>query len=238
MFRRNPSSRSASSPNVEEKVCISFSSCLMSRRGLSRSSRYLKPISLAKELRQAQEPKKLALVMPLTSLNAASNTTYSATVSQDSSRVTTTFNAYCTGHCTVEDFNVNFANSKSVRNRTVLSVWYHVQERNRIMVLRMWPECYIAVWGYHELWLPEVGLASETNGSSETRVTFFYTINPFGPSAGRGSRCLSVCKYVCKFVMSLWDHHEGRSFKVWFFSKTTGIDCVVARIYVSKKSVQ
>ena len=41
--RRNPSSRSAS-PKVEEKVCFSFASCLTPRRGLSRSSRYLKYI--------------------------------------------------------------------------------------------------------------------------------------------------------------------------------------------------
>ena len=35
-------------------------------------------------------------------------------------------------HCTVEDFNVNFANpdSKSERYRTVLCAGYHVQERN------------------------------------------------------------------------------------------------------------
>ena len=59
MSRRNPSSRSASSPKVEEKVCISFSSCSTPRRGLSRSSRYLKPISLAKDLHQALKPKKI-----------------------------------------------------------------------------------------------------------------------------------------------------------------------------------
>ena len=41
-------------------------------------------------------------------------------------------NAHCTVYCTVEDFNVNFANldSKSERYRTVLCAGYHVQERN------------------------------------------------------------------------------------------------------------
>ena len=52
MSRRNPSSRSASSPKLEEKVGISFSSCSAPRRGLSRSSRHLNPISLAKDLHQ------------------------------------------------------------------------------------------------------------------------------------------------------------------------------------------
>ena len=58
MSRRNPSSRSAS-PKLEEKVGISFSSCSAPRRGLSRSSRHLKSISLAKDLHQALKPKKL-----------------------------------------------------------------------------------------------------------------------------------------------------------------------------------
>ena len=58
MSPRNPSSRSASSPKVEEKVCISFSSCSTPRRGLTRSSRHLKPISLAKGLYQVLKPKK------------------------------------------------------------------------------------------------------------------------------------------------------------------------------------
>ena len=121
MSRRNPSSRSASSPKVEEKVCISFSSCSTPSRGLSRSNRHLKFTSFAKDLHQVLKPEKMALGMPLTSLNAASNITHSAIASQDSSRMTTTFNAHCTGHCTVEDFNVNFANhdAKSVRYRTV-----------------------------------------------------------------------------------------------------------------------
>ena len=53
-----PVNRSASSPKLEEKVGISFSSCSAPRRGLSRSSRHLKPISLAEDLHQALRPKK------------------------------------------------------------------------------------------------------------------------------------------------------------------------------------
>ena len=66
--------------------------------------------------------------MPLTPLNAASNITRSAIAPQDSSRVTTTFNAHCTLHCTVGDFNVNFVNhdAKLVQYRTVMCAWYHV----------------------------------------------------------------------------------------------------------------
>ena len=56
MCRRNPSSRSASSPEVEEKTLLFFASCSMPRRGLSRSSRHLKPISLAKDLHQVMKP--------------------------------------------------------------------------------------------------------------------------------------------------------------------------------------
>ena len=111
MSRRNPSSRSASSPNVEEKTLLFFSSCWTPGKGLYISSRHFQPISLAKGLHQVLKPKekKKAFVRPPTSLNAASNITHSAIASQDSSRVTTTFNAHYTEHCVVEDFYVNFA---------------------------------------------------------------------------------------------------------------------------------
>ena len=117
---KNPSSRRASSPKVEEKTLLFFSSCSMPRRGLCRSSQQLKPISLAKYLHQVLKPKNIGTWMPPTSLNTASNITHSATASQDSSRVTTTFSAYCTVHYAVEDFNVKFANhdAKSVQYRT------------------------------------------------------------------------------------------------------------------------
>ena len=187
MSRRNPSSRSASSPKVDEKVCIPFSSCSTPRKGLSRSSRHLKPIFLAKDLHQVLKPKKLALGMPPKSLNAASNITQSTIAFQDSSRMTTTFNAHCTGHCTVEDFNVNFANhdAKSVRYRTVLCAWYHVQERNVLVHTGSW-NCN---WDRSALqssvrvsWTVNTrsSLAWENNGVSQTGVTLFYTINPFG----------------------------------------------------------
>ena len=44
---------------MEENVCISFSSCSMLRRGLSSSSRHLKPTFLAKDLYQALKPKTI-----------------------------------------------------------------------------------------------------------------------------------------------------------------------------------
>ena len=66
-------------------------------------------------------------------------------------------------------------------------------------------------------------LARENNGIAQTRVTLFYTINRFGPSAERAFQCLSVCLFVCKFVMSLWDHNKGRCVKFWSFAKQLGL---------------
>ena len=60
MSHRNPSSRSSSSPNVEEKTLLFFSLCWTPRKGLYRSSRHLKPISLARDLNQMLKPKKSA----------------------------------------------------------------------------------------------------------------------------------------------------------------------------------
>ena len=95
------------------KVCVSFSSCSTPGKGLYSSSRHLKPISVAKDLHQVLKPeKKLALGMPPTSLSAASNITHSAIAEQDSSQVTTTFNADCTVHCAVGDFNIIFCESR------------------------------------------------------------------------------------------------------------------------------
>ena len=56
MSQSNPSSRSAS-PKVEEKTLLLFSSCSMSRKGLSWSGRHFKPIPLAKDLHQVMKPK-------------------------------------------------------------------------------------------------------------------------------------------------------------------------------------
>ena len=53
------SSRSASSPKVEEKTLLLFSSSSMTRRDFSISIRHLKPISLAEDLRKALKPKKI-----------------------------------------------------------------------------------------------------------------------------------------------------------------------------------
>ena len=44
---------------MEEKTFLFFSLCSMPRKGLSRSSRHLKPISLAKDLHQVLKPKKI-----------------------------------------------------------------------------------------------------------------------------------------------------------------------------------
>ena len=147
MSRRNPSSTSASSQNIEGKVCISFSLCLMPWKGLSRSSRPLKPISLAKDLHQVLKPKNMALRMPPTLLNSASNITYSAIASQDSSRVTTTFNinAHCTVHCAVGDFNVIFAIITTQSRYDTVPYCVHVftcrSATSWVVELRLGPEC-------------------------------------------------------------------------------------------------
>ena len=57
MCRRNPSSKSASSPKVEEKTLLFFTSCSRLGKGLYRSSRHLKSISLDKDSHQALKPK-------------------------------------------------------------------------------------------------------------------------------------------------------------------------------------
>ena len=59
MSRRSPSSGSASSPKVEEKTLLFFSSCSTPRTGICRSNRHLKPISVAKHVHQVLKPKKI-----------------------------------------------------------------------------------------------------------------------------------------------------------------------------------
>ena len=61
MSQSNPSCRSASSPKAEESTLLFFSSCSMPRKGLFRSSRHLKPISLAKDVHQVLKPKKIGI---------------------------------------------------------------------------------------------------------------------------------------------------------------------------------
>ena len=114
MSRKNPSSRSASSQKVEEKVCIFFSSCSMPKRGLSRSrsSRHLKPIFLAKYLHQVLTPKHLALGRLPISPNAASNIIHFTIASQDSSQVTTTFNAQYTVHTVQLEISTQICKSR------------------------------------------------------------------------------------------------------------------------------
>ena len=115
MSRRNPSSRSASSPKVEEKVCISFSSCPRPGKGLFSSSRHLKPISLAKDLRQVLKPEKVVLGMLPTSLNAASNITHSAIVFTSDDDIQCALYSSIV-HCEVEDFNVKFCESRATQS--------------------------------------------------------------------------------------------------------------------------
>ena len=158
------------------------------------------------------------------SLNDASNITHSAIATQDSSWVTTTFNALCTAHCsyTVQDFNVNFANhdGKSVRYRTVLCAWYHVQERNV-------PDHgsatsstgagvhYKVVWGYHEPWLQEVVLLEKT--SSNRSDPFLYD------QSFRSQRWARFSLSFCLSVTSSVVHYEDGDTVVWFVSKRLGL---------------
>ena len=79
--------------------CFFFASCSTPGKGLYRSSWHLKPISLDNDLHQVLKPKKLALERSQVSHNAASNITHSAIADQDSSRVTTTFDVYCSTLC-------------------------------------------------------------------------------------------------------------------------------------------
>ena len=58
MSRRNSSSRSASSPNVEERTLLFFSLCWTPRKGLYRSSRRLKSIP-RQILYEVLKPKKI-----------------------------------------------------------------------------------------------------------------------------------------------------------------------------------
>ena len=71
-------------------------------------------------------------------------------------------------------------------------------------------------------------------------MTLFYTISSFGPSAGRVSR-LSVCIFVCKFVMSLWatdiairrvKHHLFRHCLSRFFTSDDDLQCAIAHCTV------
>ena len=60
----------------------------------------------------AETEKKLALERPPVSRNTASNIIHSTIADQHSSRVATTFTAHCAVHCTVEEFNVKFCESR------------------------------------------------------------------------------------------------------------------------------
>ena len=96
MSRRNPSSRSASSQKVEEKVCFSFSSCWTPRKGLSRPCQYFKAISMGIK---CSNRKKLACKRPLVHHTAVSNITHSTIADQDSSHMYSMHVAHSTQHC-------------------------------------------------------------------------------------------------------------------------------------------
>ena len=85
--------------------------------------------------------KILALGIPPPSLNAASNITHSASASQDSSRKLTIFNAHCTVHCAVEDFNVSLRITTQSRYDTVPYSAHDITCRSRIMELRLGLKC-------------------------------------------------------------------------------------------------
>ena len=195
--------------------------------------------------------KKLALGMPLTSLTATSNITHSAIASQDSSRVTTTFNAHCTGHCTIEDFNVNFAylKSKSVRYRTVLCAWYHVQEGNvpdhgpangtGVHYKVVWARVRV-LWTTMYLGIQEVVLLQKTMELHKPEWIFstpFYTINPFGPSAGRISRCPRTTEllpaYDIRHNKRAWSWNHAR-----LFSSLIGSNHDDGRVVCLKRGIQ
>ena len=104
MSRRNPSSRSASSPKVEEKTLLFFPLCHYGGRPEEASIDQvaIKTLYHAPKIYiKCWNRKILALRMPPISLNTASNITHSAIASQDSSRVTTTFDSVCIVEYTV-----------------------------------------------------------------------------------------------------------------------------------------
>ena len=102
-------------PEKWRKTLLSFSSCFTTRKGLYRQGRHLKPISLGQDLHQLTKqkntrqrplaffcitPRRVSLIPPL-SINI---------LYEYSSGHSLTFNAHCTAHCTVENFNVKFPN--------------------------------------------------------------------------------------------------------------------------------
>ena len=96
---------------MEEKVFISFSSCSMPRRGLSRSSRHLKPIPLAKDLHQVMKSKKIGT---WGASDTAKHRVKHHPFRHCRSRfftVTMTFNAHCTVHC-IGRFQCKFCESR------------------------------------------------------------------------------------------------------------------------------
>ena len=121
--------------------------------------------------------------------NPALNITHFAIADQQYSRVDTTFNAHCRVHYK-EDVRVHFAhcNAKSVRYRTVLRAWHHVQECN-VLELRRGSQCCAEIGDITNCVFLSEGkngsLAWGNNGLPQPGVSLAYTINPLGPRAER-----------------------------------------------------
>ena len=129
-----PVNRGDSSPKLEGKVGISFSSCSAPRRGLYRSSRHLKPMSLAEDLHQALRPKKFG-TWDATDIGKrrVKHHPFRHCRSQDSSRVTTIRPSMRIVRDTVESrisTKILRLSNKPVRYRTVRCSWYHVEDGN------------------------------------------------------------------------------------------------------------
>ena len=105
------------------------------QEGLSRESRHLTSTAFAKEYHQALKPKYIG---PWDATDIAKCRVKHHPFRHCLSRIFMSdddlqcINAPCTVYCTVEDFNVDFANLdlKSERYRTGLCAWYHVQKRS------------------------------------------------------------------------------------------------------------
>ena len=130
----------------------------------------------------AEIENNLALERPPVSHNAASSITHFAIADQLSSRVATAVNA----HCTVDDFNVKFCESRC----KVCTIPYRIHDITCTNTMSWNCDCS-AVFGYRELYISlqrqdykNSILAWGNNGIPQTVVTFAYTINPFGLSAG------------------------------------------------------
>ena len=200
MSRRNPSSRSASSPNVKEKTLLYFSVCWTPRKGLYRSSRHLKPISLAKTLHQKLKPKKIG-AWEVTDIpkrcikhHPFRHCLWRFFTSDD--------DLQCAFYRTLYSgrFPRKFCKSRrkvgTIPYCTVRMISRAGAQRTRLIDHGTATGAGAhskVVWEYNWTVITRSSLAWENNGITQTGVTLSYTINPFGPTAGRVSRWQSIC---------------------------------------------